>query len=519
MTELHTQTFLSLNAKLLRGASVNIVEHGLKVVVMFITTPLMVQFLGKEDYGIWLLSIAIIAYVRLLDLGVSLSGSRFLANSLGSGDEKEYRSLICRLFRLYSWIGIAAICVAAMVVFSLPYFFTDAEFNGTLQILVAGFGITLSLRFFTRIYEVILKSHVRYDFIGISSILKTILQGGLVIGLLLSGFGLVPLLIAHILVDVFDQLLLLFFARKVEADLRLTGFDDGKVTTGELIRYSSTVMVTTVGRSLRQGIDPFIIAGVSGLASLPLYSVGTRFLGVFTDLVNSVFGGNFVSAFSQLKGRGETNALNERFLRAIRYSTVIATLAGCGLMIFGSAFITRWVGADFGESGMVLWILTPVTTLFLCQYPVLSIFYSLNKHHWLAVFTFTAGVFNLVLSFYLGWRIGWIGVVWGTCVEMLIAYGLVMPWMVKRVCSVPLRDYWLEIAKPGVKIILAAVVFWLVTHHWIQPTYLHLLAFAFGYLITISTAVWFMVFINEERVQVGDVAKRLLERIPTRRVR
>lgn len=486
---------------------------------MFITTPLMIHFLGKEDYGVWLLSIAIIAYIRLLDLGVSLAGSRFLANSIGAGDNNEYRCLICRLFRLYFWIGVGAVGIATIVVFSIPHFFSSSEFSGILQILVAGFGVTLALRFFTRIYEVILKSHVRYDFIGISSIVKTILQGGVVISLLLSGFGLIPLLIAHILLDVFDQLLLMFFARKVESDLRLTGFNDGNVTTGELIRYSSTVMVTTVGQTLRQGIDPLIITGVAGVVNLPFYSVGTRFLGVFTDLINSIFGGNFISAFSQLNGRGGVDELKKWFLKAIRYSTVIATLAGCGLMIFGPTFITRWVGDEFSESGLVLWILTPVTTLFLCQYPVFSILYSLNKQRWLAVFTFTAGAFNLVLSVLLAWRFGWIGVVWGSCVEMIFAYGFVWPWMVKRFCGIPIRHYCLEIARPGLKIILVASVFWLSTRNWIEPSYLHLFGFGFGYVIVISTAIWFVVFESEERVQLGDVVKRLLERLHIRRVR
>ncbi len=46
---------------------------------------------------------------------------------------------------------------------------------------------------------------------------------------------------------------------------------------------------------------------------------------------------------SQLgKARGSQEALNERFLQVIRYSTVVATLGGCGLMMFGPAFIMLW---------------------------------------------------------------------------------------------------------------------------------------------------------------------------------
>lgn len=474
---------------------------------MFVTTPLMIRYLGMEDYGTWLLVIAIIAYFGLLDLGVSFAGSRFLGSALGADDTKEYRSLVCKLFRLYIRIGLAALTLTALAVWVLPLFVDDPGMATTVRLLMAGLGVTAALRFFTRIFLVILKSHVRYDLIGIASILKTILQAVLVIGLLLAGYGLITLLIAHILIDVFDQILLVFFARRVEANLRLRGSGDGEVQTGELLRYSATAMATSAGHSLRQGIDPLIITHVSGVTTLPQYNVGVRFLSVFTDVVNAIFGGNFIAAFSQLHGRGDAEALKERFLQAIRYSTVVATLGGGGLMIFGSAFIERWVGPDFAVSGKLLWILTPVTTLSLCQYPVWSLFYSLNKHRWLAVFTMVSGVFNLVLSFYLAWRIGWTGVVWATCVEMAIAYSLVIPWLVTRVCAIPLRRYLWPIFFPGTKVLLATVAFWLATRSLIVPAYDRLFFLGCGYVAVISAVIWFLVFTKSERSQLWKIVK------------
>lgn len=506
---------MSLFAKLFRGASVNVLEHGLKVMVMFVTTPLMIRLLGKEAYGTWLLAIAIIAYFRLLDLGLSFAGSRFLGNALGSNDRDEYRSLVCGLFRLFTKVGLATLALTILAVWALPLFITDPGMAATVRILVAGFGVATALRFFTRIFEVILKSHVRYDLIGISSILKTILQAGLVIGLLLTGHGLITLLIAHIFIDVFDQLLLVYFARRVETDLRLKGEFDGKVQTRELLRYSATAMATSAGHSLRQGIDPIIITRVSGVAALPPYSVGVRFLSVFTDVVNAIFGGNFIAAFSQLDGRGDTAALGERFLQAIRYSTIVATLGGCGLMIFGPAFIARWVGPDFAVSGMVLWILTPVTTLSLCQYPVWSLFYSQNKQHWLAIFTMVCGIFNLALSFYLAWRMGWIGVVWATCVEMALAFGLGTPWLVTRVCAIPLGRYFRQIFVPGVKITMASVAYWLSVRVLVLPAYDRLFLLGSAYVIVILAVLWFLVFTTFERSQLWKFVRSARKKPPS----
>jgi O-antigen/teichoic acid export membrane protein len=490
---------LSLIAKLIRGASINVLEHGLKVVVMFVTTPLMISSLGKEDYGTWLLAIAIIAYFRLLDLGVSFAGSRFLGNALGANDRKEYQSLACKLFRIYIRVGLAALALTVLAVWVLPLFIGDPGMAATVRILVAGFGVATALRFFTRIFEVILKSHVRYDLIGITSILKTILQAALVIALLFAGYGLITLLVAHILIDVFDQLLLVYFARRVEADLPLRGSGDGAVGTGELLRYSATVVVTNAGQSLRQGIDPLIITHVSGVATLPPYSVGTRFLGVFTDVVNAIFGGNFVAAFSQLHGRGDVGALNERFLQAIRYSAAVATLGGCGLMMFGPAFIARWVGPDFMLSGKILLILSPVTTLSLCQYPIWSFFYSQNKQHWLAALTLSGGVFNLCLSLLLATKIGWMGVVWATCMEMILTFGIGVPWLLSRTCHIPLIRYLKQIVGSGLKLSIPSFGYWAICRPFITPDYDRIMVVGVTYLAVMAPVLWCLILTSDER--------------------
>ena len=478
------------------------------MVVMFVTTPLMIRCLGKEGYGTWLLAGAIIAYFRLLDLGVSFAGSRFLGTALGADDREEYRSLVCHLFRFFTRLGMATLVLTLVAVWALPFFIKDGDTASTVRILVAGLGATTALRFFTRIYEVVLKSHVRYDLIGISSILKTILQAGLIIALLLMGHGLVVLLVAHVVIDVFDQLLMVYFARGVEKDLRLRGAEKEGSGAAELIRYSATAMVTNAGNSLRQGMDPMIITHVSGLASLPPYMVGTRLLGVFSDIINAIFGGGLIAAFSQLYGRGDTEALNQRFLQAIRWSTVLATLGGCGLVLFGPAFILRWVGAGFMVSGDVMLILAPVTALSLCQYPVWSLFYSQNKQQWLAALTLGGGIFNLILSLLLASQWGWMGVVWATCVEMALAYGFGFPWLVAR-NGVPVGRYFREIFVPAAEILAASTLYWIAVRTWILPAYDRLFLLAMGYLAVMAVVIWCLVFSAAERMQVRKMISGL----------
>lgn len=496
---------MSLAAKLIKGSSISLMEQGIKLALMFVTTPLMIRELGDHDYGIWLLSLAIVAYFRLLDLGISFSGTRFLGKALGAKDSEEYSELAATLFRLFHWIGIATLVATGLTVLLLPFFLENDASSSTIRLVVGCFGVVTAIRFWTRIFETILKSHVRYDLIGIASIVRSLIQGGLVIGFLLAGHGLATLVIVYLASDAIDQLLLFGFARRVEPKLRLLPFSrKGAGRIKELVTYSATAMATSAGHSMRHGIDPLIVAKVSSVEAVPVYSVGARFLTVFTDIINSIFGGNFVAAFSQLHGRNDDQAMRERFLETVRFSTAVAAVGGCGLVMFAPTFITRWVGEGFEESASVLWILTPPTTLALMLYPIWSFFYSQNRQHWLALLTVIGGLLNLVLSFALAFRIGFLGVVWATMIELTLAYLVVIPVLLHRLFSIHPTRLLGILGFNALKVVVPAVLYFLLIREFLVADYFRLLLLGLGLVAVAVPVIWFLVLKPDERQRILD---------------
>jgi len=503
---------VALSTKLIRGSSVNLVEHALKIGLMFVITPLMIRHLGEHDYGIWLLALAIIGWLRLLDLGVSFSGARFLGKAIGAENDAEYRALTVTLSWLFLWIGAACLVLTVLIVLTLPIWIVEPDLLQKVRWLVLGFGIAIAVRFWTRIFEVILKGHVRYDLIGVAAIVKSILQGGLILFFLLTGHGLLTLLIVFIATDILDQLLLVLFARRVSPEASLAPSHRNRETIAPLLKFSATAMVTNTGHSLRGGIDPLIIAKLSGVAAVPVYSIGARFLSVFTDIINAIFGGNFLAAFSQLHGRDDRESLIRSFLASIRHSAAIATLGGAALLMYGPAFIERWVGPGFADSGKVLMILTPPTVISLMQYPIWGFFYSQDKQHWLAALTFGGGVFNLVLSLILASHMGFFGVVWATLIEMTISFGILVPLMAIRVCRIRARDYLAPLLSSLLKVGLISLAYFGAVRLFIAPDYLRLILLGLGHLLVALPIFWFLVLSAEEQTRLRQALPRLSRR-------
>lgn len=449
--------------------------------MMFITTPLMVKHLGEQDYGLWIVALAIIAYLQLLDLGVSLSGTRFLGQAIGAGDTARYKNSIHTLNYLFNRIALATVIVTLLLSLVLPAWLSPESVISEARWMVLALGLVTAFRFATRIFEVVIKSHVRYDVLGLVAIIKTLVQGVCLIYFLSHGYGLKALLTIFIFTDLIDQSLLFYFSRRISRETRLRIVLHRPPELAPFLRYSLSALMANLGHQLRNGVDPLIIGHFSGLQFVPIYSIGARFLTLFTDVINSVFGGNFVAAFSQLDGRDDRESLVRNFLKTTKFSCAFAALGGGAITIFGPPFIERWIGPRFAESGHVLLILVAPTCLMLAQYPAWSFFYSQNKQHWLAAATLVGGAFNVILSVILSLKIGFLGVVWATFVEFLLVFGLFVPWLTARTSGSGLFLYWIHLLRQTLPFVAFAVGFSFVLGPMVIPEYLRLTLLAIAY--------------------------------------
>lgn len=499
---------MSLSSKVFRSSTLNLVEHFVQLAVVFFVTPLMVRQLGETQYGVWLVSMAIVGYYKLLDMGITHAGTRFLAQSIGASDTQDYQINTSTLLVIYRRIGLLAIPLCILVSLIAPLFIKNDNFSGSIRWILLAFGFNISIRFFTRIFPVILRSHVRYDLIVASSLCKTLIQGGLVIYYLLDGAGLTTLIVIHIAADLIDQVLLVFFSRKIDSTVKLNAQSYQSERAKEIVRYGFTASLAAAGNSLRTGIDPLVIGSVNGLARVPVFSIGTRFLQVFIDIVNAVFGGHLTAALSQVEARDGTNSVRDNFLRMIHFSSAFAMLGGCALAIYAPPLIERWIGPDFKDSGTVLLILLPPYVIMLAQYPVWGLFLSTGKQRYMAQLGFGGGVFNLILSLILAYKIGFFGVVWGTFTELSIVYLFILPVMTARSISTQVHHYLFALLPGLLKAGLPSLIWYLLVKNLLQADYLRLLLLASGHALIVFPILWLTILQAKERQQILSMFRR-----------
>jgi len=487
---------MSLQRKVVRGSTLNLLDHAARVGSMLVVTPFLVKQLGMEGYGIWLVLTAAISFLGLLDGGITLSGTRYLARALGRNDLAEATRVAGTLHWLYRRVGLVCLGATGLLVLAVPWLVRDPEWQKAARLVLLALGIGMALRFFLRLHLVILKSHLRYDLIVAASLAKILVQTGLILWLLTLGHGLVVLALAQIASDLLDQCLVVFFARRTRTVVEARPC---RQLLPEILRFSGLAFLNTTGQHLRSRIDPFVLTAFVGVASVPIYNMGLRLATLFADLVNSVMGGTLLAGFSQVEGREGVEGLRRKFLLSLRFSLPLALLGGAGLATLGPAFLVRWLGPEFEDSGQVLRLLVLPYTLWLMQFPSGSLFLSLNRHHQITRLTFIAGLFNAVLSAVLASRMGFYGVVWATFADMTLFYGLAVPLLVSRLLNLSLVEYWRRLLVPALQLGLVLALASRLAAPWTQPDYLSLAMAGLILGAAFAAACWFLLLTQDER--------------------
>ena len=93
--------------------------------ITFFATPIILSNLGVEDYGIYTLTIGLIATFNVFSWSLSSASQRFIAVSIGSGDQERLKEVFANGFYIHLGYGL----VLLLVISSLGIWFTDVALN------------------------------------------------------------------------------------------------------------------------------------------------------------------------------------------------------------------------------------------------------------------------------------------------------------------------------------------------------------------------------------------------------
>jgi O-antigen/teichoic acid export membrane protein len=172
-------------------------------VIGLVVLPINLKYLGKEDYGLWMLSASAATYFSILELGYGGAIVRYVAEFRARKDAQALNETLSTMFFVFSAMGALVYLLAVGASFLLPYIFNlDAEQARTGQIVFLIIAVNISLHFVFSIFGGVINGFERYYLNNVAGGVSTIVAAVVNVAVLMLGYGLVELVAATTLVRI-----------------------------------------------------------------------------------------------------------------------------------------------------------------------------------------------------------------------------------------------------------------------------------------------------------------------------
>ena len=396
------------------------------VVSVFLLTPFTLGVVGVEQFGLWSLTLAVIGVLGLLDLGLSTTAVKLVAECAGTGDARARNEALSTLALVYSVLGLVClILVIAAVPSAIRAFDLTAADADTFRRVMAIGGAALALAFPLSIFRSALIGAGRFDLVNGVETVTILLNALLVVLLLKNGWGLTGLAFAYGTVLVAGPLALAPVAYRVMKDFRIHPGLARLERLGEVAPLAIYFMLANIALLVSLRSDALLIKAFLPLSAVAAFAIAAK-IGEYCYLLNKQFSNALMPLVSRSNGAGDQRAVQSVLVDGTRFLMMIATPLLGLLFVHAESVVYLWVGPELDAVVLPLRILLVAVFFSTLQLNAANVLGMSGGHRGVAWTMIGSAALNLLLSFLLIPRMGLAGAALSTLIAALVLEGGLM---------------------------------------------------------------------------------------------
>lgn len=480
--------------------------------ITFVLSPFIVHHLGDARYGLWGVIGSIVGYLGLLDLGIRVAVTRFVAHHDAKGDQVALNRLVTTALGLFAGTGVIAAVLGGLIAVALPRLVdVPAEYVTEATVAVWIGGVTVGAALVGGVHGGVLAGLQRLTLLNAIDLGTEVLRAAAVFAALSAGGGLVDLALIQLGIVLLRGVLYRAGSRRLQPGIRASRTLFDAATLREILRFSTYTMILHVSAVVIFSSDAVVIGALMPVAQVTLFVIA----GSLAQAVLRVLGGVSQALYPLVSARQATHgtsAAAELFKTSTRLATLVMLPIVLTLLIRGRTFIGLWMGSAYASgSGQVLEILSLGLCVFASYQVLTSTMMALNLHRGMVPAFVGEAAGNLALSIALGVVLGVNGVAWGTTVPRLVLSLGFGPWYARRTLGLPLREYALHAwVRPFASLIPFSATSLVIERAWPAQDLVTFFGQVILALPIAALGVWWMGLNSKERDLVRTGVKRVL---------
>lgn len=404
--------------RLLTNSGSNLLVLFLKIALTFIMTPIFVKNLGNYDYGVWEITLSVIGYMGILDLGMLPTMARFAAHHRARAEQEQLFQTFASSVVFMGGIGFLLSLIFLVWALLFPdSLAADGDNTTRYTIFLLILAVQLLVTFPGYVATSFLEGFQHYAAKNNIVLLNTIVSAIITIIFITPQNALILVASLNAIGTIVKHLwyfYLLSTERYGNVRFRLRDFFWPKLH--ELLIFGSKSFIQGASYRVANFSDNLIIGFFLGPAQVMLFSLPNAIVRNIRMIVANATQ-VFLPFFTELNARGDHEELRRYYISASRYVTSVVVGVSVVTLATGADFIRVWINPVTGDqSEGVLYVLLAYTAITL-----LNPFYSryltaIGKHGIFAYWEPPMALANIGLSLLLVHSFGLIGVAMGTLI-------------------------------------------------------------------------------------------------------
>jgi O-antigen/teichoic acid export membrane protein len=506
-----------MSSRIVKNVGSGLISQAWTAALGLFALPILVRGLGAENYGLLSLSLALIGFAAIADLGVGRAASKFIAEDYERNELSRTQNFVSTALTVSTTMGV----VGSLLLLLLSSVLASHTFDirvGKRSEAEAAFALTavglvpVLLRI---LFDGVLAGHHHIAFLSLTNMLANTLKIGLSVAAILTGYSLLTIITVNVIVCYVQAGILCYFTHRVFAGRIKIRFGWEHGTARQLLGLGLVSMLSWIlANVIFLYADRFIIGLFFPLALIGYYTMAFDISSKQWYISNSIS----QAFFPVFSGKAATfdSELERSYLHASKATAVLATGVTTLLIVFGRELLTFWISPEFAVNGgaalMVLacgillsaYISTPYTAIIAgAARPSICV-----------------KIFAVAIVLHLGLSLWWLhiwGIV-GVALAFVAAYLFVFVasswWVSKFMIKIPLLRLWWECyVVSWIAGSVSGAICWFVVRPMLHGLLSVAFAFIVGYCFYLGLCAVFA-YDASEREQAFGIARGFLSFSP-----
>ena len=197
-------------SQLLSGTVLSYIQIALSNIISILYTPIMLSYIGQDEYGLVSISTSVLSYLSLLNFGISASYIKFYFEAKKVGDEKELNGTY---LSLYSIIAVLSVMIGVLISYNCDAVYgsmVTGEQLVKLKYLTLILTVNTAISFPSIVFTMNIQVFEKYSILKGIDILKTVLQPLIVLPLLILGYKSIMIVSVSLFLSVLGKWMIYF---------------------------------------------------------------------------------------------------------------------------------------------------------------------------------------------------------------------------------------------------------------------------------------------------------------------